>query len=125
MTSAINEPQFAHITTYGKELVPTDYADGYNVGTVVDYNVGYTMSLPKFALIIRRTPKMIETVVLPTTKRGTDGYGQQGYEKPVARVYVPEGVRGVRSRMGKHGFNVNGHLTHIWGGDEKWFDHMD
>lgn len=29
--NALNEQTFARITTYGKNLVPTDYADGYRM----------------------------------------------------------------------------------------------
>ena len=125
-TAALNEMKFDRITTFGKKLETTDYADGYNVGTIVSYNVGYSMVLPKFALIIRRTPKMIETVVLPTVKESTDGYGFQGYERPVTRILVPEGIKGRRTRMGKGGaFSVDGRYTRIWDGSAKWFDHMD
>ena len=127
MTNAtINEQKFPRITTYGKELVRTDYTDGYNVGTVVTYNVGYSMSIPKFALIVRRTPKMIETVVLPTTREASDGYGFTGHERPVTRVLVPEGVKGKRTRMGKGGsFSVEGHYTRIWEGESRWYDFLD
>lgn len=122
----LNEQRFDHITTFGKKLETTDYADGFNVGTIVCYNVGYSMSLPKFALIVRRTPKMIETVRLPTYKRSTDGgYGFQGYERPIEQCLVPEDVRTIRTRMGKHGFSVEGRWTTIWDGKERWFDHLD
>ena len=126
MTNAtINEQKFDRITTYGKTLDRTDYADGYNVGTIVTYDVGWSMSLPKFALIVRRTPKMIETVVLPTTKQASDGYGFTGHEAPVSRIFVPERVQTRRTRMGKHGFSVDGHYTKIWDGSPQWYDHMD
>ena len=124
--SALNEQTFSRVTTFGKRLDRTDYADGYNVGTVVTYDVGYTMSLPKFALIVRRTPKMIETVVLPTIKEPTDGYGFQGHERPITRVMVPDGIKGRRTRMGKGGaFSVDGHYTKIWEGESRWYDHLD
>lgn len=126
MTMELNEQKFAHITTFGKKLERTDYADGYNVGTIVTYDVGYSMCLPKFAIIIRRTPKMIETVVLPTSKDPSDSYGFQGHERPLSRVLIPSDMTGIRTRMGKGGaFSVQGHYTRIWQGESRWYDHLD
>lgn len=124
MAKELNETRFAHITTFGRKLEPTDYADGFNVGEVVTYDVGWTMSLPKFALIVRRTPKMIFTVALPTVKTSTDG-GFSGHEKPVARVYIPEDAELRRTRMSKRGFFLSGRYTKVWDGTPEWYDHMD
>lgn len=120
-----NEHSFDRITTFGKKLDETSYEDGFNVGTVITYDVGWSMILPKFALIVRRTPKTITTVGLPTTKQDTDGYGFTGYEQPVTSVYVPEDVRGSLSRLGRHGFSVDGHPARIWDGSPRYYDHMD
>lgn len=115
------------LRVYGRELGKTDYADGFNVGTVVTYDVGWSMCLPKYALIVRRTPKMIETVALPTVKLTTDGYGFQGHEIPVRSVYLGEGSMVTRkSRMNKRGtFDVDGRYTKVWDGLARWYDHMD
>lgn len=118
--------QFDKIATVGRQLKPTDYGDGFDVGDVVTYDVGWSMSLPHFALIVRRTPKMIETIDLPTVSIPADQYGQYGTKRPVDVVNLAEEHPTRRTRMGKGGsFSIERHWTHPWDGRGQTYDYMD
>ena len=117
---------FDKISAVNGNLKPTDYGDGFDVGDVVTYNSGYSMILPHFAFVVRRTPKMIETIDLPTVDTSTDGYGQMGYKRPVGVIDLSLGYPTKKSRMRKGGsFSIDGHWTHPWEGDSKQYDYMD
>lgn len=118
--------QFDRIGVVNGELQPTSYGDGFDVGDVVYYNAGWSMILPHFALVVRRTPKMIETIDLPTVDTSTDGYGQMGHKRPVDVVDLSEERRRTKNRMNKSGtFSVDGHYTRPWDGESKDYDYMD
>lgn len=118
--------RFDRISAVNGDLRPTDYGDGFDVGDVVTYNSGYSMILPHFAFVVRRTPKMIETIDLPTVDTSTDGYGQMGYKRPVGIIDLSLGYPTKKSRMRKGGsFSIDGHWTHPWEGDSKHYDYMD
>lgn len=96
------------------------YEDGFNVGEIVTWDAGWSMILPHFGRITRRTPAMIVVKEL-CQHRDSDRYGQTGTCVPIdtgtGRIY--------RARLGKYGFKVDGHYAHVWGGEPLTFDFMD
>lgn len=118
--------RFPWITAVGRKLNPTHYGDGFDVGDIVTYGVGWNMTLPHFAFVMRRTPKMIETIDLPTVSTPSDGYGQVGTKRPVGVIDLSKTYPTKKSRMRKSGsFSIDGHWTHPWDGDDQDFDYMD
>lgn len=118
--------QFPQIMTVGRRLEPTNYGDGFDVGDVVTYDAGWSMTLPHFAFVMRRTPKMIETIDLPTVVTSSDVYGQIGSKRPVGVIDLSQDYPTKRSRMRKGGgFSIDGHWTHPWDGGDRHYDYMD
>ena len=124
MAQAIQE--FENINIVGGNLPKTWYGDGFDVGDIVTYDVGYSMILPHFALIVRRTPCMIETIDLPTISIGSDGF--EGVKRPVSDIHI-DSIRARekrRTRMGKNGsFSIGGHWTRKWDGRNRDFCYLD
>lgn len=117
---------FPLIRAVNGHLVPTEYGDGFDVGDVVTYDAGWSMTLPHFAFVVRRTPKMIETIDLPTVNTSSDMYGQTGSKRPVPAIDLSGDWPRKKSRMRKGGsFSIDGHWTHPWDGGSQYFDYMD
>lgn len=118
--------EFPQITVVGKRLEPTNYGDGFDVGDIVTYDSGWSMTLPHFAFVMRRTPKTIETIDLPTVDTSSDVYGQIGSKRPVGIIDLSQNFPLKKSRMRKHGgFSIDGHWTHPWDGNSSNFNYMD
>ena len=98
------------------------------VGDIVYANFGYTMVMPAFGRVVKRTPCTYVIEELPVRYYGVDQYGQQGMALPVLDGdTVSRAHRTPRSnRFSKSGYlSWNGTYANYWDGKAKWFDFMD
>lgn len=98
------------------------------VGDIVYMNSGYSMVLPTFGIVTKRTPCTYVIEELPTVHFGMDQYNQQGMELPVLdRGTVSRGGRRTRSNRFSKSGNIqwNGRYATYWDGKAHWFDTMD
>ena len=97
------------------------YAD-LQPGTVLFWDSGWSMLIPHFGVITRRTPKTITVAELGITHIGADKYGQHGTAVP--KMDVRTG-RVYRNRLTRSYPVVDGHYASIWDGNPKQYDFMD
>lgn len=117
---------FPQISIVNGHLDPTSYGDGFDVGDIVTYDAGWSQTIPHFAFVVRRTPKTIETIDLPTTVTSHDGYGQVGTLRPVDVLDMSVARPRQKSVMRKDGsFSIDRRWTHPWDGGDRHFDYMD
>ena len=98
------------------------------VGDIVYANFGYSMVIPTFGRVVKRTPCTYVIEELPTKHYGVDKYGQQGMALPVLDgTTVSRAHRAPRSnRFSKSGYlSWNGTYASFWDGKAKWYDFMD
>ena len=99
------------------------------VGDIVYANVGYSMSLPTFGVVVKRTPCTYVIEELPTVRFGSDRYGQQGLELPVLDGTAQHKRANRRARSNRFskigGLRWDGHYARFWDGKAKWYDFMD
>lgn len=102
----------------------TDYTPTgeLKIGTIIVYDLGYSMTLPHFAIIESFTPsgKSARIREMSTNFIPDDRYGQTGYKVPVA----PTGE--IKTcRIKKDYVAVDGHWSREWNGRPERYDTMD
>ena len=99
------------------------------VGDIIYANFGYTMTLPVFGRVIKRTPCTYVIEELPSKEFGRDRYGQQGLALPVldGSSRTAHANRRLRAnRFTKSGnLSWDGHYATFWDGKARWYDYMD
>ena len=129
-----------------------DYENPFEVGDILFGDVGYSMSIPEWWQVIKKTDKSVTCRRLATDIVEHDGYGQRGTEVPIRGVFDKRGgtVNGkpsdapVTMRVKKWSSQVSGwhqegkdqyyaslggsrygHIFSLWDGKPKEFDYYD
>ena len=129
-----------------------DYENPFEVGDILFGDVGYSMSIPEWWQVIKKTDKSVTCRRLATDIVEHDGYGQRGTEVPIRGVFDKRGgtVNGKPSdapvtmrvkkwsgqvagwhKEGKDQYYASlggsryGHIFSLWDGKPKGFDYYD
>ena len=109
-----NERKFEHITTYGRRLTPTDFADGINVGAVIAFRPT-DVSKDQYGVVIHRTPKTITYEHVSATNSTVTKDGLLGMPRPVPVTLVHcKKVRQRSVRMKDGEFVIDGGKVRVW-----------
>lgn len=92
--------------------------------TILHCTIGYSMILPNFFLVLKKTKRTLTLIKLQTKFTQDDGYGQKGECVPVMK---PErGEQPFTKRLSKYGMAYkNRYALDIWDGKPKAFDTYD
>lgn len=98
------------------------------VGTVLVSNIGYSMILPVFYRVVRRTAKTMWVKRIRSIDVNDDGHGFTGYS--YADLSDDSWMRAgkseyISSRLNGSYLHVNNHLANVWDGSRRRFDHLD
>lgn len=130
----------------------SDYENPFEIGDILFGDVGYSMSIPEWWQVIKKTDKSVTCRRLATDIVEHDGYGQRGTEVPIRGVFDKRGgtvngkpsdapvtmrvkkwtgqVAGWRGE-GKDQYYASlggsryGHIFSLWDGKPKDFDYYD
>lgn len=93
-------------------------------GTILTYDVGYSMILPHFLEVDSITPSGKSLRVYELNEEFTPSdppYNQRGFKVPGNRR-----VSELKTiRIGKYGPKYNDHLCFVWNGEPRTYDSMD
>lgn len=133
ITQTINVSTYEQASNYVNEQAARTAAEkspkDIEVGDIIYANFGYTMTLPVFGRVIKRTPCTYVIEELPSKEFGRDRYGQQGLALPVldGSSRPTHANRRLRAnRFTKSGnLSWDGHYATFWDGKASWYDYMD
>lgn len=133
ITQTINISTYEQASNYVNEQAARTASEkspkDIEVGDIIYANFGYTMTLPVFGRVIKRTPCTYVIEELPSKEFGRDRYGQQGLAIPVldGSSRPAHANRRLRAnRFTKSGnLSWNGHYATFWDGKARWYDYMD
>lgn len=133
ITQTINVSTYEQASNYVNEQAARTAAEkspkDIEVGDIIYANFGYTMTLPVFGRVIKRTPCTYVIEELPSKEFGSDRYGQQGLALPVldGSSRPAHANRRLRAnRFTKSGnLSWDGHYATLWDGKARWYDYMD
>lgn len=108
-----NEQVFDHITTYGRRLTPTNFPDGFNVGTVIAHRPDGGIE-DLYDIIVHRTPKTIVTEPVRVTRSTKDRNGMVCVPRPVPVKLVHGSDKHQTTRMRDGKFILDGAEARIW-----------
>lgn len=107
-----------------EDIDPWD-ASQFEINDIVCCTAGYSMSLPRFYKITRKTPKGI--VVKRMTGKIVSGH-RNGQWQEIADENAPLGdeYKGRIVQRGEHArVKIDGHIVHLWNGEPLHGDDMD
>lgn len=133
ITQTINVSTYEQASNYVNEQAARTAAEkspkDIEVGDIIYANFGYTMTLPVFGRVIKRTPCTYVIEELPSKEFGRDRYGQHGLALPVldGSSRPAHANRRLRAnRFTKSGnLSWDGHYATFWDGKARWYDYMD
>ena len=97
-------------------------------GTVLVANHGYTMILPVFYRVVRRTAKTMWVAEIKSIDCPDDGHGFTGYSyadlSDDSWMTAPKSACSSARLNGRY-LKVDGHYAKVWDGNRCRFDHLD
>ncbi len=98
------------------------------LGTVLVANHGYTMILPVFYRVVRRTAKTmwvteIKSVDVPDDEHGFTGYSYADLSDDSWMIAPKSSCSSVR--LNGSYIKITGHYAKVWDGNRCRFDHLD
>lgn len=97
-------------------------------GDILSGTFGYSMTLPVFYYIVKRTNTQFTLVKL--SKKVVSGHHNGSFEEVPDESKLQKDLKGeqIRARLSKRGGNylkVDGHFMHLWDGKPVWGNDLD
>lgn len=97
----------------------------FKVGDVLAGTWGWSMTIPAFFKVVRKTAKRLVLEEYDGRMVSSDGYGQQGYEMPDFTRPLGEKLGRVEGDYVIVGSRSETVLLKLWDGKPVWADYMD
>jgi len=113
--------------TQNKNSDPEDPST-WQPGDILSGTFGYSMTLPIFYYIVKRTTSQFTLVKL--SKKIVSGHHNGSFEEVPDESKLEKDLKGkeIRARLSKNSgsyLKVDGHYMHLWDGEPVWGNDMD